>query len=406
MKKFDLFILLAIMLLAVGCESEVNDQKTERPVIKDGQASITIMGDSMITTRSTNGRVEFAGGYATGAGLYDGDGEAVVEAVPYSGYQLVSFTGGKVGGNLSQYAGSSQYKFRIEHSDWKFSVSFKKKIDLRFIAVGENGHILYYDKGDATVRQLDDITWRSLTYGRGKYVAVGINGSYGQVTYSSDGLNWNTSDISDVLELYGVTYGSDKFVTVGHSKLAYSYDGMNWTSTNIGKYNYNGLNGVAYGNGKFVAVGVGGYSNRTFVYSSDGINWAEVDIPSSMYAVAYGNGKFVAVGNGYSFYSSDGVNWTSSNLTGAYSGITYGNGKYVAVGTNGKVACSSDGKNWSTNVLMSGYKSWSFYSVTYATNRFIAIGSKGNVAYSSDGLDWETMSTGVDILFRGICPIN
>lgn len=159
-----------------------------------------------------------------------------------------------------------------------------------------------------------------MTYGRGKYVAVGINGSYGQVAYSSDGLNWNTSDISDVLELYGVTYGSDKFVTVGHSKLAYSYDGMNWTSTNIGKYNYNGLNGVAYGNGKFVAVGVGGYSNRTFVYSSDGINWAEVDIPSSMYAVAYGNGKFVAVGNGYSFYSSDGVNWTSSNLTGAYSG--------------------------------------------------------------------------------------
>lgn len=51
-------------------------------------------------------------------------------------------------------------------------------------------------------------------------------------------------------------------------------------------------------------------------------------------------------------------------------------------------------------------KAGAFYSVTYATNRFIAIGSKGNVAYSSDGLDWETMSTGVDILFRGICPIN
>lgn len=51
-----------------------------------------------------------------------------------------------------------------------------------------------------------------------------------------------------------------------------------------------------------------------------------------------------------------------------------------------KLLALSDGKNWSTNVLMSGYKSWSFYSVTYATNRFIAIGSKGNVAYSSDGL--------------------
>jgi hypothetical protein len=127
MRKFSLFTLLASMLLAVGCESEMLDQEIKKPVFKDGQASITIMGDSMITTRTTNGRVEFSGGYATGAGLYDGDGEAVVEAVPYSGYQLVNLTGGKVGGNLSQYAGSSQYKFRIEHSDWKFSVSFKKE---------------------------------------------------------------------------------------------------------------------------------------------------------------------------------------------------------------------------------------------------------------------------------------
>lgn len=58
MRKFSLFTLLAIMLLAVGCESEMLDQEIHRPVIKDGQASITIMGDSMITTRSTNGRVE------------------------------------------------------------------------------------------------------------------------------------------------------------------------------------------------------------------------------------------------------------------------------------------------------------------------------------------------------------
>lgn len=127
MKKFDLFILLAIMLLAVGCESEVNDQKTERPVIKDGQASITIMGDSMITTRSTNGRVEFAGGYATGAGLYDGDADAVVEAVPYSGYQLVNFTGGPTDGSSNQFSGDSRYSFNIQRKDWKFSVSFKKR---------------------------------------------------------------------------------------------------------------------------------------------------------------------------------------------------------------------------------------------------------------------------------------
>ena len=69
MKKFSLFTLLAGMLLVVGCESEMLDQEIKKPILKDGQASITIMGDSMITTRSTNGRVEFTGGYATGAGM-------------------------------------------------------------------------------------------------------------------------------------------------------------------------------------------------------------------------------------------------------------------------------------------------------------------------------------------------
>ena len=111
----------------MGCESEMLDQEIKKPVFKDGQASITIMGDSMITTRSTNGRVEFSGGYATGAGLYDGKADAVVEAVPYSGYQLVSFTGGPIGGNSSQFSGASQYGFNVNNQDWRFSVSFKKE---------------------------------------------------------------------------------------------------------------------------------------------------------------------------------------------------------------------------------------------------------------------------------------
>ena len=125
------------------------DQEIKKPILKDGQASITIMGDSMITTRSTNGRVEFTGGYATGAGLYDGDGEAVVEAIPYSGYQLVNFTGGKVGGNLSQYAGSNQYKFRIEQSDWQFSVSFKKEYTIT-VSAGTGGSATNSPTGTGT----------------------------------------------------------------------------------------------------------------------------------------------------------------------------------------------------------------------------------------------------------------
>jgi len=159
MKKFDLFILLAIMLLAVGCESEVNDQKTERPVIKDGQASITIMGDSMITTRSTNGRVEFAGGYATGAGLYDGDADAVVEAVPYSGYQLVNFTGGPTDGSSNQFSGDNRYSFNIQRKDWKFSVSFKKEYTIA-VSAGTGGSA----SGGGTVLEGESYTVNASAY--------------------------------------------------------------------------------------------------------------------------------------------------------------------------------------------------------------------------------------------------
>jgi len=159
MKKFDLFILLAIMLLAVGCESEVNDQKTERPVIKDGQASITIMGDSMITTRSTNGRVEFAGGYATGAGLYDGDADAVVEAVPYSGYQLVNFTGGPTDGSSNQFSGDNRYSFNIQRKDWKFSVSFKKEYTIA-VSAGTGGSA----SGGGTVLEGESCTVNASAY--------------------------------------------------------------------------------------------------------------------------------------------------------------------------------------------------------------------------------------------------
>lgn len=51
----------------------------------------------------------------------------IEEAVPYSGYQLVSFTGGPIGGNSSQFSGASQYGFNVNNQDWRFSVSFKKE---------------------------------------------------------------------------------------------------------------------------------------------------------------------------------------------------------------------------------------------------------------------------------------
>lgn len=140
MKKLSLFC-VTMALLAVSCgRNELVENEVQRPVVPGKQSSITIGGDSMITTRATDGRVEFAGGYATGGGLYSGEADAVVAAIPYSGYQLASFTGGPVDGNSNQFGGKSQYSFNIASQDWKFSVSFKKEFAIA-VSAGTGGTV-------------------------------------------------------------------------------------------------------------------------------------------------------------------------------------------------------------------------------------------------------------------------
>ena len=70
----------------------------------------------------------------------------------------------------------------------------------------------------------------SVTYGNGRFVAVGLNGNG---YYSDDGINWTA--ISDMkfgtAYIFAVTYGRGTFVAVGNSgKGSYSDDGINWTA--------------------------------------------------------------------------------------------------------------------------------------------------------------------------------
>ena len=137
MKKLNYFFLALTMVFAMSCErNELVDQEIQRPVIPSAQPSVTISGDDIISTRSTNGRVEFTGGYATGAGLYAGEADVTVEAKPYSGYKLVSFTGGPIGGNSGQFSGSDLYRFPIQSQDWQFNVSFKQEFTITVNAEG------------------------------------------------------------------------------------------------------------------------------------------------------------------------------------------------------------------------------------------------------------------------------
>ena len=74
--------------------------------------------------------------------------------------------------------------------------------------------------------------WNAITYGNGRYVAVGTKG---YVTYSDDGVNWSTPTKLDKgyksAEWNAITYGNGRFVLLGtEGFISYSDDGVTFNS--------------------------------------------------------------------------------------------------------------------------------------------------------------------------------
>ena len=149
--------------------------------------------------------------------------------------------------------------------------------------------------------------------------------------------NWSTSGTAGGSALYGVTYGDGRFVAVGvQGNVRYSDDGITWTTS--GTAGSTTLTGVTYSNDRFAAVG----NDGAVRYSDDGITWSTSGTAggSALTGVTYGNDRFVAVGlSGNVRYSDDGITWSSSGTAGSVTlnGVTYGDGRFVAVGDNGAV---------------------------------------------------------------------
>ena len=149
MRKVLLLVSLFTGLLT-GCSQETEIESITRPN-PDGKSRVVITGDGAVSTRSGD-KVEFTSGYATGAGLYDGDARAEVKAVAYNGYRLATFEGGP-SGESPTLKGSDAYEFGIKSQDWQFSVEFKKEYLISLIA--ETGGTV---AGGGTVLDGDNIT--------------------------------------------------------------------------------------------------------------------------------------------------------------------------------------------------------------------------------------------------------
>ena len=105
-------------------------------------------------------------------------------------------------------------------------------------------------------------TYLDVEYGNGRFVAVGSGadvGGSGNIATSPDAITWSPLDTGSDNVLYGVAFGSGRFVAVGGFNggagglIFSSLDGTDWTPHPPGTRGW--LEDIAYGNGRFVAVG-------------------------------------------------------------------------------------------------------------------------------------------------------
>lgn len=95
-------------------------------------------------SRSSDGRVDFTGGYATGAGLYNGSDQPMVAAYPNAGYEVSYFYGGPASEPKKyDYAQNQSSTFNVDlgGQDHTFHCGFKEKKRTLTVNAGSGGKV-------------------------------------------------------------------------------------------------------------------------------------------------------------------------------------------------------------------------------------------------------------------------
>jgi len=230
--------------------------------------------------------------------------------------------------------------------------------------------------------------WQSITYGKGKFVAVAANKS---TSRSTNGTSWTggltTTGFSQI------TYGNNRFVAIqnGASSTvsANTFDGITW---NYGVLPSSNWKGIAYGQGLFAAVAV---SSSNMFTSNDGIVWVSQAIGNANWCgIAFSNvtkpGRFLAVSG------SSGASTTGALIR---SGVTTQARAIVVAGRISEIRIWEPG---------SGYTSAPVMTITDPNNSSevnttirIGDGVIGNPTVLDAGGGYETTSTTVTIVGNG-----
>jgi len=179
----------------------------------------------------------------------------------------------------------------------------------------------------------------AITYGNGLYTIVGSTNNVASILTSPNGVSWTLrkAGTSPSGPINSVSYGAGKFVAVGNN------DGLEYTSSTgtdtWTKSSLPGGNKISYANGLFFVP----FNSKTNLLSVDGVNWSQLatGLTNVLGVVTYGNGLFMAQcgissSGSYLATSTDGTNWFQyAKLLPNYCGIFDTSDFDVSLATDG-----------------------------------------------------------------------
>ena len=228
------------------------------------------------------------------------------------------------------------------------------------------GKLITWPQDEPTNRSTLTTTnrFRDITYGNGRFVAVGLDGP---IVTSANGYDWESAAVS-ADGLTDVYFGNGIFLARRMAGLMRSTNGVDWT-VEPRPAPASPHASFHFARNYFVLSWMG-----TNFLSTDGLNWiaASSGTTNNLYTIGYGRGTFVAVAIGNELLTShDAITWERQgkllNISRP-SNVAVGSGYLVMVGGGGR-AYSKDGRSWTVVT-----KRESESSVVYANGRFIACG--------------------------------
>ncbi|MDR1909586.1 MAG: hypothetical protein LBQ35_06705 [Spirochaetaceae bacterium] len=247
-----------------------------------------------------------------------------------------------------------------------------------------------------------------VTYGGGKFVAVGAAGT---IAYSTDGgINWTKATGTGTGILNAVAYGGPQngevFVAVGAGSL-WSADGITWESVSSSGVRTDVIWGDAAG--VFVSVGITSTNTNNATWSADGKSWTTAGgmntaAGRALNVLAYGSGKFVTLTNGTgnqinhaSFYSTDGKTWENhlnNGTVAAPTALAWWKDLFILPRSNGSLLCAEGSSNvaspaWSKTVAntITGYTTGTSITALRGNDTYLVTGTSTGLIRIGTGLN-------------------